>query len=589
MNSGNKITKFDMFVMLFLVGVIPFLVYSVGYYTPITILYPEKTYIYDFFALIKVRAIMLTAFCVLGNFLLEISTSYSKVMSKEKIDELKSKKFMFLWIILLSTIIAFILSDHKDIALWGAVERFEGIFIHFSYIILFIYSISFFRKDGAFKFFSYCLLFSTFIVGLIALLQTIGMSPFEVPAIQQLLTPDDIKMTLVMDSSFSTMYNPNTAGSYSVFMMFAVAVIFILDKDVKVRVVAIIDFILMILMMIFNQSEASYIAFVAAIAFGTLLYIILFAINKEKKKLITLVSVVVFVLVSSIVVVTTNDRVNSLVKNTFERFVGYVAVFTDWEQVEDEFYFYNEDDEFIKVSITDSGYIVSEGDTQLFADAYNEGSVTLETENFETITVGVQINPSDNIPYVNFNNYFFIKGTPDSYLATLEGYARFEHADFIGFEKYGSLFTNRGYIWSRSLPILIENPMGVGPDVYSEYFPNADVAGRAFNQQPFVFVDKPHNLYLDMSINNGILYLVGFIGVVFLVLFEKFKLVFKNTDGVYNKNALIIYICGIFAYLVNILSTDNIVIIILLFWIYLAIDDKIFLKNDSDSISKESN
>ena len=86
----------------------------------------------------------------------------------------------------------------------------------------------------------------------------------------------------------------------------------------------------------------------------------------------------------------------------------------------------------------------------------------------------------------------------------------------IGFKGKERMGSARGYIWSRSLPLLKDTVfIGVGPDAFAFEFPQDDILGKwyAYNT-PNMIVDKPHNLYLQIAINQGVIALIAFLVLV---------------------------------------------------------------------------
>lgn len=84
---------------------------------------------------------------------------------------------------------------------------------------------------------------------------------------------------------------------------------------------------------------------------------------------------------------------------------------------------------------------------------------------------------------------------------------------FYGRETWGS---SRGYIWSRSFPLMPRTAIiGTGPDTYFNVFPHHDAGGLqlAFNN-PYTIVDKAHNMFLQTWITTG--------GISAIVLFALF-------------------------------------------------------------------
>ena len=72
------------------------------------------------------------------------------------------------------------------------------------------------------------------------------------------------------------------------------------------------------------------------------------------------------------------------------------------------------------------------------------------------------------------------------------------NAEHIGFEGKEELGSSRGYIWSRTLPLLGNCLFtGFGPDTFTYNFPQNDVLAKyysyeQFNEGFYVTVDKPH-------------------------------------------------------------------------------------------------
>ncbi|MGL5978211.1 MAG: O-antigen ligase family protein [Erysipelotrichaceae bacterium] len=87
----------------------------------------------------------------------------------------------------------------------------------------------------------------------------------------------------------------------------------------------------------------------------------------------------------------------------------------------------------------------------------------------------------------------------------------------IGFEHHQKFGSGRGYIWSKSLPLLADTLWyGHGADTYAFYFPQNDVIGKipGFASTPYIHVDKPHNIYLQLAIHFGVIAMLCFVGLL---------------------------------------------------------------------------
>lgn len=77
----------------------------------------------------------------------------------------------------------------------------------------------------------------------------------------------------------------------------------------------------------------------------------------------------------------------------------------------------------------------------------------------------------------------------------------------------------RGYIWSRTIPILPDYlVLGAGPDCFLYEFPQDDILGKLYAYGTgSIVVDKPHNLYLQIFVNEGGIALLAFLAVAYLI------------------------------------------------------------------------
>ncbi len=588
--NNKTVSIFDKVVVMILVGIVPFLVYlnQYEYVFPTT---EEVAVFYDYFNLVKVRIILITATAIAFNAISDKLLADNTYVYKDPADRFKNinKNYLFVGLIVFSVILAFIFSPVKSVALSGAYERFESIWIHFSYMIIFVYFLNLFKKEGSFKIFSYAILLATFVVGFIGTLQYFGFNPFMTEFVKSLTTDGTVEIQNNSVGSYTTLYNTNTSSAYALLMMFVLTVIIFINKNIFVKFIAIIDIGLMFVTFANSLSEASYIAFVAAIGFMLLLKLFVL-VKKQKYAVAGIITVLITLgLVGIIGVIKTNVTVQQKIDSAIKSAIGPESQFSDWSQDGNIFYFYNKDDEYIKVEVLKESFEIYEGETHLESiPVTNAEDINLQTENFDNLLL-FTVYDSEKVYYLYFNDYFLIRNVDNPTLIATIVPEEIQHIDFVGFEGYGNAFTNRGYIWSRSIPLFLERPLvGYGSDVYFHVFPHNDYAGLAFYNQPEVLVDKPHNIYLNMAINNGILYLIGFIGIVCIALFSKFSLLNKSGENAnINWKAVIFYIGGIVAYLINGLSTDNIVVIIMMFWIYLSIGNEVFI-DDKNEVKEDA-
>ena len=151
------------------------------------------------------------------------------------------------------------------------------------------------------------------------------------------------------------------------------------------------------------------------------------------------------------------------------------------------------------------------------------------------------------------------------------------NAEHIGFEGKEKLGSSRGYIWSRTLPLL-KNCLitGYGPDTFTYNFPQNDVLAKyysysQFNQGFYTTVDKPHNMYLQIFYSSGLIALLAFLGIVIFYIVDCFRLYALKRDYRMEQVMGISVMLGIVGYLAAGFFNDSVVGVAPVFWILLGV------------------
>ena len=144
-----------------------------------------------------------------------------------------------------------------------------------------------------------------------------------------------------------------------------------------------------------------------------------------------------------------------------------------------------------------------------------------------------------------------------------------EHIGFVGKERLGSA---RGYIWSRTLPLIKERPLlGYGPDAFAFAFPQNDLLGKWYAYEtPNITVDKPHNLYLQIAVNQGLIALVAFLILVGTYIVNTIKTYAFRKDYGTKEIVGIAFFLAVIGYLGAGIFNDSVVSVAPIFWILLG-------------------
>jgi len=103
----------------------------------------------------------------------------------------------------------------------------------------------------------------------------------------------------------------------------------------------------------------------------------------------------------------------------------------------------------------------------------------------------------------------------------------------IGFKNKQDFGTGRGYIWSRTFPLMLETLIiGHGADTFAMYFPQDDFTGLYYDydwhSETTPIIDKPHNLMLLNFVNTGGISAIALAAIIIIYIIQSFKLYSKN-------------------------------------------------------------
>lgn len=158
--------------------------------------------------------------------------------------------------------------------------------------------------------------------------------------------------------------------------------------------------------------------------------------------------------------------------------------------------------------------------------------------------------------------------TGDAYFAV--------NAPHFGFEGKEQLGSSRGYIWSRTIPLLKKCLLiGYGADTFTYIFPQNDLLAKyysynLYNQGFNLTVDKPHDLYLQIFVYNGLIALLAFLGIVIFYLVDCFRLYALKREYRQNQIMGAAVMLAVVGYLAAGIFNDSMVSVAPVFWILLG-------------------
>lgn len=541
------------------------------------------------------KFILLAIFTVIAIF---ISIIYFKYIFEKK-DKIVHIILLLTIIFLILSLLSSIFSPYKHIAFWGVYNRAEGFITIACYLLLFIYSIYTFKSTDNFRFVVIPILIIVFINAFLGMFQYAGDDLINTELGKLISIPTSIaektggQLSLLYESGklYGTLFHYNYVGSFVAVLLPILFCSMFIEDDIIFKIIIGLGFLAALWLLFGSTSRGGLVGvlgsiFIAIIMFGRLIF------KNKKQLLIGICSIVVIILGLNFI---TNgsvfSRVPSLFKDAFSIFSNTSDVnYKDLVPVKDitnengdvQVVFQNET---LNISFEDNKYkftdssnnkiSISKGDDCYLLD--NDKLSTVSFKLFKSSEAADKMDVLQLAPTGDSKNSFLFKVKDDGSIHLVNP-SNFEDIDiefpetfgFAGKEKLGSA---RGYIWSRSIPLLKDNLiLGKGPDTFVLEFPQNDLIGKYYAYDtPNMTVDKPHNLYLQIALNNGLIALIAFLGIMLIYIVDSLKLyALKKEYGTSELFGAAISL-GVIGYLLAGVFNDSVISVAPIFWILLGV------------------
>jgi O-antigen ligase len=142
-----------------------------------------------------------------------------------------------------------------------------------------------------------------------------------------------------------------------------------------------------------------------------------------------------------------------------------------------------------------------------------------------------------------------------------------------GFEGRMTWGSSRGYIFSRTFPLLPKRFfIGSGSDSFILEFPQHEVIAKArYFNDPYIAVDKAHNLYLQTAVTTGVISALALIVLLGFYLFTTFFALIRNKPPVRLFILRLGILAAVSAFAVSSMSTDSTLSSMPVFWVIIGI------------------
>ena len=489
-------------------------------------------------------------------------------------------------------IISTIFAKDTQTALWGFVDMYQGMFVLLSYVLITFLTINFVNSERDVTLFVRVFLFLMIVEGLLGITQYFGFDFFQTKIGNSLIIPgnlqvDSLSFSFGPKTIYGTLFNTNFVGSFATLML-PLSVAFLLGaKTKKQRIVSAIAVVLMIFVWIGCNSRAGYLGVAVASIFA--LWLFRKVLIKNWKVSVSLLAVFVVLLIGLNVVSggallrrlkTFNvvEQINIIKerdKNNFkfediELGKDTISIKTNRQVLnmkidDNKLYFFDED-------MNELGITQKNNQITINKNLYKRFKIIIP-KNYPGVTV-IRDDYNISINFYIADDGIKILGSGGRIADPIVA-DRFKPLD--GLEKFMS---GRGYIWSRTIPMLKTYLIkGSGADNYPIAFPQDDFVAKLQNgSDASLVIDKPHNMYLQIGINTGVISLISLISVWVLYIINSLILYSKTTFDSLEKIAGASCLVSIIGYLAAAMFNDHIVSVSPLFWIILGIGTSINIR-----------
>lgn len=576
-NFNPTISKFCMIPLIIIMCIIPLIMYYYEYDPKLSDFswFTDASKQMDIFLYYK-QLFFLSTCTIMLVFIL-----YKVITDRKNINILPVFIPLFLYGIL--ALLSTVFSEYTAYGIRGMFEQFESIFVILGYCLLVYYSFLFIKTEDDIRFIFKYFLIGILIMVFLGILQATGNDLFATDFGKKLYIPkiywdmlDNFTFRFGSNTTYMTLYNPNYVGVYVALILPIITSLLFTERRKKEIILYIITIVGLIICLFGSKSKAGIIGL-----FISLFFVIIFFrkyIFKNKKIVMPIVCVGMVILITFTIIKfnTITNTINNLLTVKKSEFN-----LTDIKTEEFLTITYRNNDLRIKSEIKDDTIkfsILDEDEKNVSANINPENNTWIITDKRFS---GIQITPEflDEILYIMINidgkDWMFTNQTPDKtyyFVNNLGKLDKIVKADSALFTGYESLATGRGYIWSRTLPLLKDNILlGSGADTFALEYPHQDYVNYYNAGFEGEILTKPHSMYLQIGVQSGVISLIAFLTFYLMYFISSFKLYIKgNFDNFFKQVGVAIFI-GTIGYMITGISNDSTIAVAPIAWALIGI------------------
>lgn len=523
--------------------------------------------------------------------------------SQKRIQLVNQKEgVLFVSILVLLVIFSSLLSSYTFLSIHGSPDRYEGMYIWICYLVVFFYAMGYVYEERSHQIVVYSICVFIFVMGMIGVFQYVGKDLFGTQWMASLIIPGEYEKYKAsftpgdygMRTIYGTAYHYNYMGSLAPMLFAFTFVLMLFHKHHKIRIFSALASLVSLFLLFGSNARSGVVALVVFVA-SMIVFFFPKIITHRKVFAIT----TIFCIALMGIFLFGNQKI----------FHRLPSLFADIKMVfvsESDYREHYREKIFLKdVRITDSDIFIETLDYHLrytpkqkfFYDEKNKQEIPHHKEQeknmirlnepYQNITFSFFDDKKNNHRYIKFDDtriQLYFRQEEDRIVATnpngLE--ISLDEAPAIGFVGKEKIGSSRGYIWSRTLPLLF-NPflLGHGADSFLAIFPQGDIYAKLYAYDYiWMIVDKPHNLYLQMAVNFGILFLLCFVFFILYTCLKFFKSYYRKSELSSKDAFALACFMGVISYLAAGIFNDSVLSVAPIFWVLFGFSVGLIQQNE---------
>ncbi|WOO35442.1 O-antigen ligase family protein [Anaerocolumna sp. AGMB13020] len=448
------------------------------------------------------------------------------------------KLFIPLLLLGVLNLLSTITSETAKYGYWGIFDQFESVFTLISYSLIVIYCYLYIKKEEDLAYLLHYFMIGVLVIVFIGSLQAIGHDFLATEIGKKLYLPRTqwsnlagYTMSFGKNRTYMTLFNPNYVGVYVSMLIPFILCLLITEKTKKALALYSTILLGLIISLLGSESKTSIICIIATIPFLLFFFRAKIFTNKKISMITT-----GFLLVGILIISLTNF---SFIKNTFQSFTNITKSTPNLTDIKTDKLLtitYKGNNLNIDIKLEDTNYntyFYDEKESILASHKDESGQLIIDDERFQGITAAIGYADSLAVLQLSIDgtDWNFTNQLGDDTFYYINKYGKLDKivqadsAIFTGYENYAS---GRGYIWSRSIPLLKDRIiLGEGANSYVFAFPQQDYVNLYNSGFGDELLTKPHSFYLQLGIQSGLLALISFL-VFYIIYFVWSIRLYKN-------------------------------------------------------------